>query len=280
MIDLVPFGKYKGQPIEVLESDPKYAEWMSQQPWLKQSHPSVYNFIINNFQEPSETPEHNAMQSRFLDRGFCFGVLAASKKAINREWSWWKSATSRYADDCVRFTPTVGATSTIKVSSDQEAITMCCGEVWKGTFHASRCIGSERIVKSWSNLVQTGCNVEFETLKGCDVALTFPSLLHSFSVECKPHVGDDYPAVLRQMKRSGAKVLLVGTFSSLAVSILQFERMMHSQGIAVVFLSEVETENEQPDCSVRDVVDVLSKRLGATPSKWEVLIDSQNGGTP
>jgi hypothetical protein len=65
--DLIPFGKYKGQPIEVLQSDPQYVDWLMQQDWVRQRFPSVMNVIINNFGEPEETPEHNRLQALFLD---------------------------------------------------------------------------------------------------------------------------------------------------------------------------------------------------------------------
>jgi hypothetical protein len=28
MSEIIPFGEYKGQPIEILASDPKYADWL------------------------------------------------------------------------------------------------------------------------------------------------------------------------------------------------------------------------------------------------------------
>jgi hypothetical protein len=29
--EIIPLGKYKGQPIEVLAGDPRYADWLRQQ---------------------------------------------------------------------------------------------------------------------------------------------------------------------------------------------------------------------------------------------------------
>lgn len=67
---VVPFGKYKGQPLEVLAADPDYAQWMIQTPRLREQHPDVYTIVINNFQEPNETPEHNALQVLFLEQDY------------------------------------------------------------------------------------------------------------------------------------------------------------------------------------------------------------------
>jgi hypothetical protein len=69
-IEIVPFGKYKGQPIDVLAQDRQYCDWIVQQSWFSQRYPALSTLIINNFGEPSETPEHNRLQLRFLDAHF------------------------------------------------------------------------------------------------------------------------------------------------------------------------------------------------------------------
>jgi len=75
---LVPFGKYKDQPIEVLAQDRQYVERLTAQPWFRDKFAGLYTVIINSFQEASETPEHNALQVLFLEDEWCarfFGVL-------------------------------------------------------------------------------------------------------------------------------------------------------------------------------------------------------------
>jgi uncharacterized protein (DUF3820 family) len=80
----IPFGKYKGQPIEVLAGDPKYADWLRQQDWFRNRFGGLYQIIINNFAEPSETPEHNRLRARLLDLGFCIKLAAvAEPKALD-----------------------------------------------------------------------------------------------------------------------------------------------------------------------------------------------------
>jgi hypothetical protein len=64
---IVPFGKYKGQPVEVLTQDEPYLEWLKEQDWFKSQYQNIYAIIINNFQAPSNTPESNRMQARFID---------------------------------------------------------------------------------------------------------------------------------------------------------------------------------------------------------------------
>ena len=65
--EIIPIGKYKGQPIGVLRSDPDYCDWLLAQDWMQSKYPQLRTIIINNFGEASETPEHNALQARFLD---------------------------------------------------------------------------------------------------------------------------------------------------------------------------------------------------------------------
>jgi hypothetical protein len=64
----MPVGKYKGQDLDVvMASDPGYVEWISQQEWFRQQHAQVYKMIVNGCSDIQESPEHNALQARFLD---------------------------------------------------------------------------------------------------------------------------------------------------------------------------------------------------------------------
>ena len=70
-LPLVPFGKYKGQPITTLLKDTEYLEWCKQQEVLKK-YPIVYNICVNQTittnNQNSKTPEHNKLQNMFLKR--------------------------------------------------------------------------------------------------------------------------------------------------------------------------------------------------------------------
>ncbi len=81
--EVVPFGKHKGKPVEALLDDRPYLDWLLSQPWFKERFGNVYNIVINAGQEPVETPEHNAMQIKFLDESFRmkFGQLLGLRTA-------------------------------------------------------------------------------------------------------------------------------------------------------------------------------------------------------
>ena len=66
----MPIGKYKGQPLSVIELDPNYKDWLLNQSWFRDKFENLHTLIINNFSEVSETPDHNAMQSLFLDENW------------------------------------------------------------------------------------------------------------------------------------------------------------------------------------------------------------------
>lgn len=68
--EMVPFGKHKGKPVDALLDDRPYLDWLLAQPWFKEKFGNVYNIVINNGTEPTETPEHNAMQIRFMAEEF------------------------------------------------------------------------------------------------------------------------------------------------------------------------------------------------------------------
>lgn len=70
--ELVPFGKYKGQPAEVLLTDAGYRDWLLAQPWFREKFVTLYQTVINYGGEPKDSPEHNEMQAAFLDDELCF----------------------------------------------------------------------------------------------------------------------------------------------------------------------------------------------------------------
>lgn len=69
--EIVPFGKYKGQPVEVLLADDGYRDWLMSQDWFRARFGNIYQTIINYGAEPQDTPEHNEMQASFLDDALC-----------------------------------------------------------------------------------------------------------------------------------------------------------------------------------------------------------------
>jgi hypothetical protein len=98
---IVPFGKYRGQPVEVMLADSGYVEWILNQPSLvtrlQGQHPAFFNNITVGSPTTEDSPEHNRLQAMFLSENFqdafieCaigenpHAVSAALAKEINDE---------------------------------------------------------------------------------------------------------------------------------------------------------------------------------------------------
>lgn len=59
-------------------------------------------------------------------------------------------------------------------------------------------------------------------------------------VEIKPEVSDDYPAVIRQMRRNRSNLLFLRTYSGEGADAGQFRAIMESSGFRVVFKGEAD----------------------------------------
>ncbi len=60
------------------------------------------------------------------------------------------------------------------------------------------------------------------------------------TIELKPCVGDDYPAVLRQMRRNGSVYLMIGQWTGAGVTFDMFKKFMSNEGITVVMEADVD----------------------------------------
>jgi hypothetical protein len=76
--EIVPFGKYKGQPVERMMADAGYCEWALAQPWFREKFAALFAIIVNGgAARDADTPEHNRMQTLFLDPEMCVAAYRA-----------------------------------------------------------------------------------------------------------------------------------------------------------------------------------------------------------
>jgi len=61
---MIPFGKYKGQDIDVLSSDLGYAKWMLSQDWFLQKYPELSISIQELFEEESKQLAKNSLDAK------------------------------------------------------------------------------------------------------------------------------------------------------------------------------------------------------------------------
>jgi uncharacterized protein (DUF3820 family) len=220
---IVPFGKYKGRSVEeLLVDDPSYLQWLSSQDWFRAKYITLHQTIINRGAEPEE----NALQVLFLDDDFCLRFLrqltdfdqraAGSRK---RERNILEGALKQGHWNNYSWQP---FTPELRAKIEQAASALCTG------------IGIERRITR-----------EFE-VQGVDVKLilsetyAIPDLYEQklagpFSIEIKPIVGDDYPAVLRQMRANQSTVLFLEQYTGQGATRDQFIKTFQSAEMRVIF---------------------------------------------
>jgi uncharacterized protein (DUF3820 family) len=309
---IIPFGKYRGRLLdEVLADDPAYLQWLAGQDWFRAKFNILHQVIINRGAEPEETPDHNAMQVKFLDDDFCLRFLNAVKpnyaadvcsKFNSVRTTNLKLVESKFIEQKVD-APKKADEALVDASKRIEEMTQYYRTQRDGraihpdpdayraheTERAKRKHETERVNQGKrlkllsgmrSRLVQPITTVEFFVTRrfevgGVDVYLKVAArdVEWRFEYECsestgypldyywrndwrewrsvvgwqtehnieiKPVIGDDYPAVLRQMKRTGADVLFVGEYTGQGATEEQFVQTMATAGIRVVFAREVE----------------------------------------
>lgn len=208
--EVVPIGKYRGQPVEVLAADPDYREWLVSQPWFAERYRNTYNIVVNYGGESQDSPEHNEMQARLLDDDRCFALFSL----LHTETDYGVCAAQAVLDadplyqqfrECLQVhapSPAMIAEKDFEVSGWDVVFTVVPAAIeatWKAACGAGRwggcrrsgCPGSTYAYGSreWQWLSRAGGHrFEAQPLPG------------AIRVELKPDVGDDFPAVLRQVK--------------------------------------------------------------------------------
>jgi len=262
MTDLVPFGKYRGQPVEVLAADRDYTDWLMAQPWFRERYQNIYTIVINN-QQPSETPEHNALQVLFLDEAYRAAFVALTfdlttpwtrylaehereleklRGEIEKQEDWLEQAREREAQGKPDYffhgdpakiadglTPMRDRLEKYSQPATMEVTTKASFEYF----------GADVFIRVTAHSTVGVDGQHFE----------FSNHVHEFAfgIEIKPSVGDDYPAVLRQMKaldRTGVggncRFLFLEKYTGVGASEQQFRKVFEASGKQVVFRHEVE----------------------------------------
>lgn len=174
--NIVPFGKYRGMPTDVMLQDASYTQWLLAQAWFRERYAPIYNIVIGGGTEATDTPEHNAMQVLFLDDAFCRALF-----------SFFNFSTD----------------ANFKIRNVQ----------------------FEAPLEMYGKMAP----VDVVVYAGCEF----------YGIELKPAISDDYPTVLRQMKQSGATILLTKEYTGQGATIEQFGATFRSAGISVLLLDNV-----------------------------------------
>lgn len=268
-MNVIPFGKYKGQPVEVLQQDTNYAEWLMTQPWFKERFGATYTLVVNNFGEPAETPEHNALQAMFLDEGWLLrfaallvhrwefpdtlrrAVRRAVESATKAAEDAKESARQRreYAERPLGASPNKWEQES-KVRDSKMAL---ADDARAAGFTATA--DHLALMLKLSSVMVESADLRFE-LNGADVVFYLTAFAGEdtgsgraldqritagrlVSVECKPMIADDYPAILRQMKANHSNVLFAREYTGRGATFEQVKKIFAGESIEIILESEV-----------------------------------------
>lgn len=308
--NLVPFGKYKGQPVEALRSDQSYVDWLVNQDWFQAKYKNIYTVVINNFGEPAETPDHNAMQIKFLDKTWLFKFLHCFYRSRGKQYLFelhidGSDIQNKIVDtidkslaDCQSLfsKALIALESKCSQGVDEDSIKNAflhnewhdaSKQIKRARSIADLCISIQH--PNLSDFFVPSTSVLFEDC-GFDVTINASLVTNvkceisnaTIFCEMKPSMGDDYPAVMRQIKanynrismpssryvsaRQGALCLVLGKYSGIGATFDQVKTMFATEGITIV-----------EELSV-DAVQVLSSpmvdKLSGLPEKCISLADS------
>lgn len=194
--NIIPFGKYKGQPIEAIQYDKQYLDWLVNQSWFKERYQTLNAIIINNFNEPTDSPEHNKLQALFLNNSL---IIKLTQYIIKNKLTAKFNFSTKYKVEEV----------------PPPADTIKCFD---------------------AKFEQNGIDVVF----GYDHHTFEPEYrTYTVFVELKPTLGDDYPAVLRQVANNEANFIIIENYNGVGATYNQVKEIFKRSGKYLIKLSEI-----------------------------------------
>ena len=252
----VPFGKYKGRPVEDMLADADYMGWLEAQPWFRER---FQHLTRRDSEQLSRTPEHNRLQALFLDANY---AGAFSQVACPKAWQRYSQYAvdqlngdllvcderiaqlrDRSKDDSRNEAHRSWAKQALEKVKAWEAVKLSLADS-----HRRRTIGTRfehdgadvfvecRVVRPALDRVQSTYDpVVVDTKDGFNLR-----------VEIKPVVADDYPVVLRQMNRNKSSFLFLDSYEGQGATFAQFLKIFRSSDKAVVLKCAVDREVAEP----------------------------------
>lgn len=259
---VLPFGKNKGSTVaELLTKDPAYAEWVANQGWVAERFAELHAAILSRGAVTDDSPEHNAIQVRFLDETFRLACLMAAEP-------------SKLRQDKIDVLSFVTGIANKKIKECSDAILYAGEKIengpekWEKTArdfsedkwfdkYNSQIAESRKSIAEANLWLQKPCDfgpiiktmVKFE-FRGIDVLISWSwefagrvwANKAERAIEIKPTMGDDFPSVMRQMGRLKSDVLVVGEYTGRAVSEPQLRQMFEANGHTLLFVRDIEAE--------------------------------------
>jgi hypothetical protein len=221
--------------------DKDYTRWLLAQPWFKIKYQNIHTLVINNFRVPTDTPEHNEMQVRFLRQEYALRLAYLLYPAL----FFWNSE---------RINTELSKALNGLSNPHRETIKNRLGEFC-----------GKQLLQISTPALEEGYDVSYWVRYGLFVRLEYDDPRsgekyaferngsHSLRivVEIKPTVGDDFPSVLRQMKasmpvsdmdhiRKVHRCLLLQDYMGEGANREQFVQFFRSQGYGVIFTDDID----------------------------------------
>jgi hypothetical protein len=266
----VPFGKYRGRPVEDMLADISYMSWLEAQPWFRDR----YTHLIRQRDQDAEsrTPVHNRLQALFLDEPYCRAFLAvacpdhasviadfkrardlaAAASAVRldtldrdvREAQVWIDKYVEKGRPGLHFlheTDLERATDKRQEFFTNLSKHMASDHVMSNSIKSTFEYRGADVFINWNiSFSHFSCGDELDGFEfPRDKVFTF-SRSGWCSIEIKPTVADEYPAVLRQMQRHESKYLFVDRYIGEGVTESQFVKIFAASDKIVVFKRDVD----------------------------------------
>ncbi len=259
-MEIVPFGKYKGQPVEVLANDRGYCDWLMSQGEFMDRFPQVKTLIVNNFKEPEDTPDHNRLQGLFLDKEFCVNF---SEEVLKVEY-YGRHNEYKEIFPIIKDHACKGVIKRIGLHNHGEIEMTSLNNMLSDFEHRDIEEFPETYIESIS-FEKGGVDVSFDYISKYesiyfeydykvyhahydyerdsygphDVDSEFRNIHNHFKVEIKPSVGDDFPSIMRQMKSNKCNTLFYTEYTGQGLTEEQMRKMMKIENIDTIRLDEI-----------------------------------------
>lgn len=208
-IQILQFGKYKGQPIQCVLDDNQYIEWLLAQSWFPKHYPTIYQFLISNNKEFTDTPEHNRMVKLFLQDDYCASIFHVVDSHKNKAVF---DCEKRFNENYFYREFNVESIMQKKISGPK----ITYEKIFEDGYDV--CIIKEEtyFIEIEGMRYNESCSIKTEE--------TFDT---SLIIECKPSISEDFPAIIRQIRNSKKKahVILYNEFTAESTTINEVKLM-------------------------------------------------------
>jgi len=221
---------------------------------------------LDPWPEPDDTPEHNKLQALFLNREFQYAFIEA---ALDKSVYAIAQEAAQQANSLTQ----IALKEALQYSANLTERT----QEQKETFLKNQDQAEETLIRQVDPAKPQPPHVSIEFECGFDLKLTAVWSFHMTDyrktrnyefrliereqhyvtryfgiwetdefkrlIELKPQLSDDFPSVLRQMKRNGADTLVIGTFESTSCTLEQVRRIFGERPI--ITLDQIQAIKER-----------------------------------